>query len=41
MSRDVVFYENVFPHERVQDTNNETNNPYIHDQIFLLKINLF
>ena len=33
VSKDVVFYENVFPYQRVQDTSNETNNPNIHDQI--------
>ena len=33
MSRDVVFYENVFPHQRVQDTSSETNTPNIYDQI--------
>jgi len=27
VSRDVVFYEHVFPYQRVQDTSNETNNP--------------
>jgi len=38
VSRDVVFYEYVFPYQRVEDT----NNPDIHDQIFFLqKINLF
>ena len=33
VSRDVVFYENVFPYQRVQDTIKETNSPNIHDQI--------
>jgi len=31
MSRDVVFYEHVFPYQRIQDTSNETNNHNIHD----------
>jgi len=30
--RDVVFYEHVFPYQRVQDTSNETNNPNIYNQ---------
>jgi len=30
--RDVVFYEHVFPYQRVEDTSNETNSPNIHDQ---------
>ena len=33
MSRDVVFYEHVFPYQRVQDTSSETNSPNIYDQI--------
>ena len=33
VSRDVVFYEHVFPYQRVQDTSNETNSPDINDQI--------
>jgi len=33
VSRDVVFYENVFPYQRVKDTSNETNSPNIYDQI--------
>ena len=33
VSWDVVFYENVFPFQRVQDTSNETNSPDINDQI--------
>ena len=33
MSRDVVFYEHVFPYQRVQDTSNETNSPDVNDQI--------
>jgi len=32
LSRDVVFYEHVFPYQRAEDTNNETDNPNIHDQ---------
>jgi len=34
VSRDVVFYEHIFPYQRVEDTSNETENPDIHDQIF-------
>jgi len=34
VSEDVVFYEHVFPYQRVQDTSNETNSPNIHDQSF-------
>jgi len=30
--RDVVFYEHVFPYQRVEDTNNETDSSNIHDQ---------
>jgi len=30
VSRDVIFYIHVFPYQRVQDTNNKTNNPNIH-----------
>ena len=41
MSRDVVFYEHVFPYQRVEDTSNETDSPDIHNQFFLQKINLF
>jgi len=41
MSRDVVFYEHVFPYQRVEDTNSETHSPNIHDQNILQKINLF
>jgi len=37
VSKDVVFYEHVFPYQRVQDTNNETNSPNIHDQFFFTK----
>jgi len=33
VSRDVVFYEHLFPYQRVQDTSNETNSPDIDDQI--------
>ena len=33
MSRDVVFYEHVFPYQRVQDTSNETNSLDINDHI--------
>ena len=41
VSRD-VFYEHVFPYQRVEDTSNETDSPDIHDQFFFLqKINLF
>jgi len=29
-----VFYEHVFPYQRVQDTSNETNSPNIYDQSF-------
>jgi len=32
MYRDVVFYEHVFPYQRVEDTSNETDSPNIHDQ---------
>jgi len=32
VSRDVVFYEHVFPYQRVEDTSNETDSPDIHDQ---------
>ena len=35
MSKDVVFYENVFPYQRVQDTSNETNSPNIYDDQIL------
>ena len=42
VSRDVVFYEHVFPYQRVEDTSNETDSPNIHDEMFFLqKINLF
>ena len=34
VSGDVVFYEHVFPYQRVQDTSNETNSPNIHDHFF-------
>ena len=30
--RDVVFYEHDFPHQRVEDTSNETDSSNIHDQ---------
>jgi len=33
VSRDVVFYEHVFPYQRVQDTSSETNSPNIYDQV--------
>jgi len=33
VSRDVVFYEHVFPYQRVQDTSNEINSPNIYDQV--------
>jgi len=33
VSMDVVFYEHVFPYQRVQDTSNETNSSDINDQI--------
>jgi len=35
VSKDVVFYENVFPYQRVQDTSNETNSPNIYDDQIL------
>jgi len=35
--RDVVFYEHVFPYQRVQDTSNETNRPDIDDQILFVE----
>ena len=37
MSRDVVFYENVFSYQMVQNTNNETKSPNIYDQILFIK----
>jgi len=37
VSRDVVFYEHVFPYQRVQDTSNETNSPDVNDQILFAK----
>jgi len=37
VSRDVVFYEHVFPYQRVQDTNNETNSSDINDQILFVE----
>jgi len=33
VSMDVVFYEHVFPYQRVQNTSNETNSSDINDQI--------
>jgi len=33
VSRDVVFYEHVFPYQRVQYTSNETSSPNIYDQV--------
>jgi len=43
VSRDVVFYEHVFPYQRIEDTTNETDSPDIHNQNYfvLQKINLF
>jgi len=32
VSGDVVFYEHVFPYQKIQDTGNETVSPSIHDQ---------
>jgi len=32
VSRDVVFYEHVFPYQRVKDTSNEIDSPEVHDQ---------
>jgi len=32
VSRDVVFYEHIFLYQRVEDINNETDSPNIHDQ---------
>jgi len=32
VSRDVVFYEHVFPYQKVEDTSNETNSSNIDDQ---------
>jgi len=32
VSSDVVFYEHVFPYQRVEDNSNETDSPNIHDQ---------
>ena len=32
VSRDVVFYEHVFPYQRIEDTSNETISLNIHDQ---------
>jgi len=37
VSRDVVFYEHVFPYQRVEDTSNEIDSPDIHDQIFFYR----
>jgi len=34
VSRDVIFYEHVFPYQRVEDTSNETDSLDIHDQFF-------
>jgi len=34
---DVVFYEHVFPYQRIQDTSNETNSPDIYDQILFVE----
>jgi len=30
--RDVVFYEHVFPYQKVEETSNETDSLDIHDQ---------
>ena len=32
MSRDIVFYEHVFPYQKVEDNSNETDSLNIHDQ---------
>jgi len=32
VSRDVVFYEHVFPYQRIEDTNNKTDSLDIHNQ---------
>jgi len=37
VSRNVAFYEHVFPYQRVQDTSNETNSPDIYDQILFVE----
>jgi len=37
MSRDVVFYEHIFPYQRIEDTSNETDSPDIHDQNLFAK----
>jgi len=33
VSRNIVFYEHVFPYQRVQDTSKETNSPNIYDPV--------
>ena len=35
--RDVVFYEHVFPYQRVEDTSNEIDGPNFHDQNLFTK----
>jgi len=37
MSRDIVFYEHVFPYQRVENTSNATDNPNIHDQSLFIE----
>ena len=37
LSRDVVFYEHVFPYQRIKDTSNETKNPDIFYQILFVE----
>jgi len=37
VSRDVVFYEHVFPYPRVEYNNNETDSSNIHDQNLFTK----
>ena len=38
VSRDVVFYENVFPYQRVQDTSNETNRVLIFNHKLVIAV---
>jgi len=41
VSRDVVFYEHIFPYQKVEDTSNKMDSPNFFTKILLPKPNLF
>jgi len=37
VSKNVVFYEHIFSYQMIEDTNNKTDSPNIHDQYLFIE----